>query len=1027
MQEGIDEIAAGSLTGGNRIVDVHAGTYAELVSVNKSLKLLGANDGIAGAEARGTESLIHPAGNTLGGVITVTANDVTISGFKISGDDPLTIGSPVFSGADANALYGITNGNTVTATPIDGLTLHDNIVERVAIGILGNGVSGSSTTSAIDANLFQDIGVFDFGYAISLRNNFYADITNNVMQRVFTGVHLNNFYTAKGSPWLMQGNQISSYANGLWHNNSYGSATPLAVATNQFVESAGAVANDIGILITNGPGNVAPVLTGNTITNHDYGVVIWDTQNAPVIGSSNSISGTVVGVYVTNNVGFNPIGTTSLGLVSDPTAVVIDGLTISNSTTGVQVRGDSGGGAVTATIQNETEISGIGAGTGVLVEGPTASATIQNNDNSIHEFLIGVDVNAGNATIANNHIYDNATGIRFTNDGGGSLSGNNFDGGLSADNATDLRLDSSADTVTIGASNAFTGDTFFIDNQSTQSYDLSSNGTTFDETNNFRIEDKMHHRVDTDLPVTTGLITWVAGNLYVTDVGTDHSIQRGIDAASSDNTVNVEAGTYQENVTVNKGLTIKGANAGTAGSDLGRGAESIVLTSGNQAQVFLVSASNVTIDGFVVDGDDPLVVGGTLSSGDDANVLYGVKTSGTISGLTVQNNIIRHASIGVRGDGTSSGNLITRNWFDSIGAYDFGYAVTLRTNFYADVTNNLMTRVHSGLHTNNFFGSGGPSTWLFQDNIVQAYAAGVWDNLQYNGATSLTIDHNDISSLTSPLSAPNRALFDGLSVGILLVTLQNTVGVTITNNAIDGMAYGVVLYNTETSSIPTIGGSNTITNNGVGVYLTNIVGFNPVSATVLGGAANNPTGVGRVVLDDLNLNGNSTGVLVQGDNPVSPFGAVLTLQNATTISGGSTGLELTGALAAVNAATLADTAFSAQTGQYIVLADGAMVGQEINGTNAVFDGLTGGARSVAQNYTLEDKITHALDDSGVGFVRVKSGHVFVTPNSFVSPFTSPDVQRAVDATTNGDTVHIQTGSYTGSVDTESKGLTLDLG
>ena len=41
-------------------------------------------------------------------------------------------------------------------------------------------------------------------------------------------------------------------------------------------------------------------------------------------------------------------------------------------------------------------------------------------------------------------------------------------------------------------------------------------GNTMDETDNFRIEDKMHHRVDTDLSVGTGLITWVAGNLYVT-------------------------------------------------------------------------------------------------------------------------------------------------------------------------------------------------------------------------------------------------------------------------------------------------------------------------------------------------------------------------------------------------------------------------------------------------------------------------------------------------------------------------------
>src|SRR5262249_28645631 len=138
------------------------------------------------------------------------------------------------------------------------------------------------------------------------------------------------------------------------------------------------------------------------------------------------------------------------------------------------------------------------------------------------------------------------------------------------DNVTDLFIDSTAGTVTIGANNQFAGNTFYIDDQSTQSYDLSANGTTFDLTNNFRIEDHMHHRVDTDLPLTNGLVTWVANNLYITDAGTDHSIQRGVDAATATNIVNVEAGTYPELVNVNKTLTLRGAQFGVDGCDPGR-------------------------------------------------------------------------------------------------------------------------------------------------------------------------------------------------------------------------------------------------------------------------------------------------------------------------------------------------------------------------------------------------------------------------------------------------------------------------
>src|SRR4029079_18257487 len=59
------------------------------------------------------------------------------------------------------------------------------------------------------------------------------------------------------------------------------------------------------------------------------------------------------------------------------------------------------------------------------------------------------------------------------------------------------------------------------------------------------------------------------------------------------------------------------------------------------------------------------------------------------------------------------------------------------------------------------------------------------------------------------------------------------------------------------------------------------------------------------------------------------------------------------------------------------------------------------------------------------------GHVYVTPNSF---FTVPavnttvaDVQRAIDVATTLDTIHIEGGSYTGSVNTSGKSLTLELG
>ena len=149
-----------------------------------------------------------------------------------------------------------------------------------------------------------------------------------------------------------------------------------------------------------------------------------------------------------------------------------------------------------------------------------AMAFITNNGPSIHGNVVGIDVDGGTATITGNHIYGNTSaGVRIANAGTATVNSNNFDG-PTPDNATDIRLESSATPgggITGGAvtGNTFAGDTFFIDNLSTQNIDATS-GNTFEGLNNFRIEDKMHHKVDTD-NTGAGVITWVANNLYVTN------------------------------------------------------------------------------------------------------------------------------------------------------------------------------------------------------------------------------------------------------------------------------------------------------------------------------------------------------------------------------------------------------------------------------------------------------------------------------------------------------------------------------
>ena len=509
-----------------------------------------------------------------------------------------------------------------------------------------------------------------------------------------------------------------------------------------------------------------------------------------------------------------------------------------------------------------------------------------------------------------------------------------------------------------------------------------------------------------DDPDGTGLATTFGCDSFAT-------IQEGINAVTAGGRVIVNAGTYKENPTVNKAVSIEGPNVGVAGSTV-RPAEATVVTNGNQTAVFTITSNNVTIDGFTIDGDDSLVAGGTLKSGDDANAAYGVRPTGAQNHITVQNNIVQHVAIGFRGDGASQNNLITANWFDSVGNFDFGYCVSLRKDYYADVTNNKMTRAWTGIHINDHHTTGGPANFNLSGNDIRSYAGGILYWLNYNLATGATINGNTITAESGAVAN---------NFGLLIVTLQDAVPTTITNNTITGHNYGVGVFNAPTSNSVTLGATNSIKDSTLaGVFLTDNLNFNPVGGTnFLDGG---PGAASTVNLVGLPVTGNvSNGLKVEGLTNLQTLG----VSGGTSVSGGTVGLLMTGAKTAVAGNSLNDTSFTGQSTDYIQLANSASGGLEINATSVSFDGKIGASATLADNYFIEDRIIHAIDDSSLGFVRVKAGNVFVTPNSFVSPNTAASIQRAIDAAIGGDNVNIQAGTYQGGVNASAKAITLSPG
>ena len=70
---------------------------------------------------------------------------------------------------------------------------------------------------------------------------------------------------------------------------------------------------------------------------------------------------------------------------------------------------------------------------------------------------------------------------------------------------------------------------------------------------------------------------------------------------------------------------------------------------------------------------------------------------------------------------------------------------------------------------------------------------------------------------------------------------------------------------------------------------------------------------------------------------------------------------------------------------------------------------------LSELYAVENKIVHAVDQSGLGFVRVKAGNVYVTEDSYLAPDTAASIGRAVAVAGDGDTVNVDGGDYVETV------------
>ena len=516
--------------------------------------------------------------------------------------------------------------------------------------------------------------------------------------------------------------------------------------------------------------------------------------------------------------------------------------------------------------------------------------------------------------------------------------------------------------------------------------------------------------VDDDYPVTCAAVNFPSNGLpgpYYVGFNAFKTIQAGINAVASGGTVNVAAGTYTEDVNVNKPLSLIGPNANINPNTGSRVPEAIVIPATSDPDpysptseiVIYVSTSNVTIKGFTVDGDNASSVSGitNLVAGPDVDAAEGIVSYEGVGSIMISNNIIKNTSYsGVDfynyfSSAATADNHIQGNKLQNIGhiPYGFGIGVLIYNNFYADVSDNVMTDVRVGIQTGNFEQPNPGSTQSLTRNTIHSTKKGIFHNLHYSGASPLSISNNTISVQNEA----GAARWDGIMVS----SIQSSVGVVVANNMINATpvaqtTVGYQLWNDPTTLGVTVTGG-TVSGANYGVWLNNYDGYGP------GNGDSTTLTLSGVTITNASL----AGVYVK-DNPLNSNGATVhAVLNGSTVIGSAIGLLVDGSDASLDPG---NTALSNLTGDYIDLVNTSA--SNMDATSVTFDGLTGAGQTLAQLFATEDRIDHATDTAGLGFVRVKAANVYVTQNS-------GSIQRGINPATSGDTVNVNDGTYTESL------------
>ena len=756
------------------------------------------------------------SGNTARGlVIQSDATNTVVQGNFIGTNVTGTAAVPnaltgveLASGANQNQIGGslagarnIISGNGGDGVKIDGNFSNNNNVQgnyigtnAAGTGAIQNSGAGVSINSDADSN---HIG----GLNPAVRNIISGNGTSGV---VITGAGTSNNH--------VEGNYIGTDVNGTSAlGNGQAGVDITGGATSNFVGDADASARNVISGNTGSLGTPAGVLirdvgtNGNTVQSNYIGVA---PDGTTALGNTGGGAGGSQGVLIMTGASNNIIGG------SDPANE--GNIIANNSGDGVRVADDASiGNSIRGnSIYNNTllgiNLAKTAEGNGVVT--PNDALDGDTGPNNLQNFPVITSAVAGSTTVSGTlnsaagetfeiDIYDNTSC-----DASGNGEGRTFLG-----------------TVTTGATNGSGNVAFSVTVPALvagQVLTATATATTSGDTSEFSA-------CYTAAACTPPSVVYVDDSWVGTPLGTDPdmggpatnfgcdsfaTIQGGVNGVATSGTVNVANGLYTENVTIPKALTLTGA--GAAGVTL-RPAISAPNTCVGASlcpggsNLILVQASNVTISGLTLDGDNTSLAGGINVGGANIDARNGIITNhplGTFNNLEVHHTIVRN--IYLRGVYQSSSGSF--NFHDntvqnvqgeaaSIGMFSFGGAGAYTNNNVSacndaisanhsrgiSFTGNTVTTSASGIHSDNAGDGGGTSDTISNNTVTNSTVNGygIWTFVPY---LPITVSNNTVTNVDVGLSAaggttPVATTFTGntvnaqnkpLSTGVYLTTDQ---------------------------------------------------------------------------------------------------------------------------------------------------------------------------------------------------------------------------------------------------------------